>query len=184
MPRIERVVIANLTQCYHCQRLIDPREGVERRQVIIGGSIRRSRWLFLPFLSFPTCEVHFEWVVLCPACTRAYDVLEYAEQIHNGRKFAFWFGSLIVIVFACTLGVPWWVAVPLAAACTYYGVLWEVILMWLGISAILHFGAHWDAEGHPWLSVPLFAVSIGVVLWAKGVARRRRAAPMPQEQTS
>jgi hypothetical protein len=182
MPQTERVVIANLTQCYHCQRLIDPQDGVRRRQVVTGGAIGRTRWLLLPFLSFPTREAHFEWVALCPACARAYDAQEHAEQVHNGKKFAFWFGSLLVIVFACTLGVPWWVAVPLAAVCTYYGVLWEVILVWLGVSAVLHFGAHWDAEDHPWLSLPLFAGAIGVVLWAKSVARRRRAALVPQEE--
>jgi len=182
MQHTEHVVIANLTQCYHCRRLIRPQEGVQRRQVCTGGAIGRTRWLLMPLLSFPTQEAHVEWVALCPACARAYDAQVHAEHVHNGKKFAFWFGSLIVIVSAWTLGVSWWVAVPLAAACTYYGVLWEVILVWLGVSAVLHFGVHWDAEDHPWLSLPLFAVAIGVVLWAKSVARRRHAALVPQEE--
>ena len=44
MPHTERVVIANLTQCYHCHRLIRPQEGVQRRQVVTGGAIGRTRW--------------------------------------------------------------------------------------------------------------------------------------------
>jgi len=183
MQRTDRVVIANLTQCYHCQRLIRPREGVQRRQVFTGGAVGRARWLLLPFLSFPTQEAHFEWVALCSACARAYDAQEHAEHVHNGKKFAFWFGSLVVIVSACVLGVPWWVAVPLAAACTYYRILWEVILAGLSVSAFTHFCLHWDAGDYPRQSLPLFAVAIGVVLWAKVVAwRRRAAAPVRQEE--
>jgi hypothetical protein len=182
MQHTDRVVIANLTQCYHCHRLIRPQEGVQRRQVFTGGTVGRARWLLLPFLSFPTQEAHFEWVALCPACAQAYDAQAHAEHVHNGKKFAFWCGSLIVIVSACVLGVPWWVAVPLAAACTYYGILWEVILAGLSVSAFTHFCLHWEVGDYPRQSLPLFAGAIGVVLWAKGVARRRHAALVPQEE--
>ncbi len=183
MQHTDRVVIANLTQCYQCQHLIRLEEGVQRRQVVTGGAVGRARWLLLPLLSFPTQEAHFEWVALCPACAKEYDAREHAEQIHNGKKFAFWCGSLIVIVSACVLGVPWWVAVPLAAACTYYRLLWEVILAGLSVSAFTHFCLHWEVGDSPWQSLPLFAVAIGVVLWAKVVAwRRRTAAPVRQEE--
>jgi hypothetical protein len=185
MPQTDRVVITNLTQCYHCHRLLRPQEGVQRRQVVTGGTVGRARWLLLPFLSFPTREAHFEWVALCPACTQAYDAQEHAEQVHNGKKFAFWSGSLIVIVSAWVLGAPWWVTVPLAAACTYYGVLWEVILAGLSLSAFTHFCLHWEVGDYPRQSLPLFAVAIGVVLWAKVVTwRRRTAAPVRQAQPS
>jgi hypothetical protein len=134
--------------------------------------------------SFPTQEAHFEWVALCPACTRAYDAQVHAEQVHNGKKFAFWCGSLIVIVSACVLGMPWWVAVPLAAACTYYGVLWEVILAGLSVSAFTHFCLHWEVGDYPRQSLPLFAGAIGVVVWAKVVARRRHTAAAVRQAES
>jgi hypothetical protein len=185
MPHTDRVVIANLTQCYRCQQLIRPQEGVQRRQVVTGGAVGRASWLLLPFLSFPTHEAHFEWVALCPACARAYNSQAHAEQVHNGKKFAFWCGSLIVIVSTCVLGAPWWVAVLLAAACTYYGVLWEVILTGLSVSAFTHFCLHWEVGDYPRQSLLLFAVAISVVLWAKVVAwRRRTAAPVRQAQPS
>ncbi len=43
MQHTDRVVIATLTQCYHCQRLLRPQEGVQRRQVVTGGAVGRAR---------------------------------------------------------------------------------------------------------------------------------------------
>src|SRR2546422_513447 len=127
------IVIINITQCYACQRPLLPREGVQRRRLLTGDTVGRARSLF-PFVWCKTVAAHFQWVSLCQACTAAYDERVHAEQVHNGRKFAFWFGSLIMITYGCALGLPWWAGLTLVAVSTYFQLLWGVILAGFSVS--------------------------------------------------